>query len=457
MKRLGAFIQWILPSPFTIAIILSAITFVLALSFGNSNVLGLFNSWKGALGNSSYLAFAFQMMLMLVLGHALAMTETVDKLLNRLSGYCRTSAKAAFLVSLVTLLTSLFNWGLGLIVGALFAKKVGELSNRNGWNINYPLVGAAGYCGLMIWHGGLSGSAPLKIAEEGHYLQDMMGVIPISETLFSPLNIITNLVVLLVVPLTFYLLGKRSQFALASKSIPLTAEKKDVAIPINGAQKLDHSPLFSKILGILIMLAIVWGIAWEYMSLDLKDFNLYQFVFEVFLPQFNPNFINLLLLVLCFLFHKSFNGFLEACTTAIKGSVGILIQFPLYFGIMGIMKSSGLVEILSHNLVSIANEQTFPLFTFFSAGIVNIFVPSGGGQWAVQGPIVIEAAKQLNVGIPKTVMALAYGDQITNMLQPFWALPLLGITKIKAQNLLPYTLVILGIGSLIYGSFLLFF
>ncbi len=107
--------------------------------------------------------------------------------------------------------------------------------------------------------------------------------------------------------------------------------------------------------------------------------------------------------------------------------------------------------------VSISNETTFPIFTFISAGIVNVFVPSGGGQWAVQGPIIIEAAQQLGVDIPKCVMALAYGDQLTNMLQPFWALPLLGITGLKAKEILPYTLILLVAGSVIFITSLLSF
>ena len=155
--------------------------------------------------------------------------------------------------------------------------------------------------------------------------------------------------------------------------------------------------------------------------------------------------------------HKSFFNFLKAIDSAIVGSSGILIQFPLYFGIMGIMNHSGMIDIMSSFFVSISNENSFPIFTFISAGIVNVFVPSGGGQWAVQGPIIIEAANQLNISIPKSVMALAYGDQLTNMLQPFWALPLLGITGLKAKEILPYTLILLIIGSVIFISGLLIF
>ena len=121
------------------------------------------------------------------------------------------------------------------------------------------------------------------------------------------------------------------------------------------------------------------------------------------------------------------------------------------------MKYSGLINVLSDFFISVSNENTFPIFTFLSAGLVNIFVPSGGGQWAVQGPIIIEAASQLDISFPKAVMALAYGDQITNMLQPFWALPLLGITGLKAKDIFPYCLYILVAGSVVYISALLIF
>ena len=155
--------------------------------------------------------------------------------------------------------------------------------------------------------------------------------------------------------------------------------------------------------------------------------------------------------------HKNISNFLKAIDSAIVGASGILIQFPLYFGIMGVMNHSGMVNIMSNFFVSISNDITFPIFTFISAGIVNIFVPSGGGQWAVQGPIIIEAATELGVSIPKSIMALAYGDQLTNMLQPFWALPLLGITGLKAKDILPYTMILLAAGVIIFISGLLIF
>ena len=189
----------------------------------------------------------------------------------------------------------------------------------------------------------------------------------------------------------------------------------------------------------------------------------YCFYKTIILPDYislkfiTPNFINLSLLGLCIILHRKFFNFLTSINEAIKGASGILIQFPLYFGIMGIMKHAGMIEIISDLFIRISTEQTFPVFTFLSAGIVNIFVPSGGGQWAIQGPIIVESALKIGVSIPKSIMSLAYGDQITNMLQPFWALPLLGITGLKAKEILPYTLILMIIGSVIFISGLLLF
>ena len=168
-----------------------------------------------------------------------------------------------------------------------------------------------------------------------------------------------------------------------------------------------------------------------------------------------PNNINLMLLGSALLLHGSFKRFLSAIDSAIGGASGILIQFPLYFGIVGIMTSSGLVELMAESIVAHASADTYPLFTFLSAGLVIVFVPSGGGQWSIQGPIIIQATEQLGLSLSDNIMAMAYGDQLTNMLQPFWALPLLGITGLKAKDILPWSVLIMLVGFVVFGIALL--
>ncbi|MBP9152955.1 MAG: short-chain fatty acid transporter, partial [Flavobacteriales bacterium] len=363
------------------------------------------------------------------------------------------TANAAAIVTFLTVLVALFNWGLGLIFGAILVRKVGEHAVRNNLELNYPLIGAAGYSGLMVWHGGISGSAPIKVAEEGHIstlmsnivspeqLQLLPDPVSFSETVFGSMNIAATLLVVIVLPAFMYFMGKRSP---AGAFLPLT--KPDLAlesVDVSGAEKLDHSRFFGLGIGLIISVYCTY--------LAANNFSTSGFGF------ITPNFINLLLFGMCLLLHRSFFKFLKAIDEAIGGASGILIQFPLYFGIMGIMTSSGLVQLFSDFFVNISNERTFPMFTFISAGIVNIFVPSGGGQWGVQGPIILQAALELGANIPKSIMALAYGDQLTNMLQPFWALPLLGITGLKAKEILPYSVALMVVGAIIYVSVLLVF
>ncbi|MCF8278158.1 MAG: TIGR00366 family protein [Flavobacteriales bacterium] len=449
----------LLPAPFTIAVVLTIITMVLAVGLTDSTATGfgrlteILGFWEQGLWNAPLMVFAMQMMLMLVLGHALALTKPVDSIIRFATKYCNTTANAAAIVTLLTILVALFNWGLGLIFGAILARKVGEHAARNDINLNYPLIGAAGYSGLMVWHGGISGSAPIKVAEQGHITSLMKDIvspeqlsllpdhISFSETVFGPMNLTATLLAIFILPLFMYFLGKRSK---SGNFLPIPSSKTHLeTIDIVGAERLDHSKIFASIIGLTIGGYCVF--------IAIRTFPSAGFSF------INPNFINLLLLGSCVLLHRSFFKFLKAIDEAIGGASGILIQFPLYFGIMGVMNSSGLVHSFSDFFVRISDQTTFPIFTMISAGIVNVFVPSGGGQWGVQGPIILQAAVELGANIPKSIMALAYGDQLTNMLQPFWALPLLGITELKAKEIVPYTVALMGVGSVIFLIVLLMF
>lgn len=444
-----------MPSPFTIAVLLTLLTIVLALVYtGDSsvqnNLVTILSHWENGIWNSGLLVFAYQMMLILVLGHVLVLSKPVELLILRITGLVSNSSNAAVLVALPTMLVSFFNWGLGLIFGAILARKVGEYAKAKGIPINYPLIGACGYTGLMVWHGGISGSAPIKVSENGHLQELMKGVvnpsileklpdtISTSLTVFSYWNLILYALVVLSITLLVYLMGKNSK----ATEIDLkpyqfqSLERKD----LKGAEKLDYSKIMAMGFGVLILVVFMV----QYLP-ALKTLNI------------TPNMLNFFMLGLAIILHGSFKSFLMAVEEAIGDVAGILIQFPLYFGIMGIMVGSGMITGISDFFASISNSTTLPIFTFFSAGLVNIFVPSGGGQWAVQGPLVLESALKLGVSLPKSIMALAYGDQITNMLQPFWALPLLGITKLKAKEILPYTLLFMLVGCVIFVAGLLVF
>ena len=427
------FVHQYLPSPFSIAAILTLLAFAICMVFTLSGPLEVLGFWYE--GFWELLAFSMQMVLILVLGHTLALTPAAQKAINLLTGYASNSGRAAALAGFAAMFVGLINWGLCLIFGAILARKIGERAKAEGIPINYPLVAAAGYSGMMVWHGGFSGSAPLVVAEKGHFLSDLIGQIPISETLLSPLNILVTLLLLTVVPAVLYLTGRKStpsdfpHFSReGSREVTFTATTP--------AERVDQRPYLAWVIGgIILFLALYTG--WSAGSGSPFGF-------------LDLNFINFLLFGLGLLLHGSVARFLAAIQEAVTGASGIIIQFPLYAGIMGIMKYSGLITAFSNVFVALSTPDTLPLFTFFSAGLVNIFVPSGGGQWAVQGPVVVQAAGAIGVPASKVIMALAYGDGLTNMLQPFWALPLLGITKLDARDILPYSSLILLIGGTIY-------
>jgi len=470
ISSLAEGLRKLFPSTFSIAIALTVITFILALwltttvdfsgsvsafyqdvatdplSTSGNHFLQLLGFWYKGMWNPGLLAFAIQMMLILVLGYVLASTAVFRKLMFRLLVLCSSTAKSAFLVTLITLLVSLFNWGLGLIFGAIFARKVGEYASSRNRMMNYPLVAAAGYSGLMVWHGGISGSAPLKVAEQGHFLALVGKDIPaidMGQTTFSTMNILIALVLLIVLPAVMYWIGRKNEKTISPAfRLPAPAserlEEQSGLPPLAGAERIDYSRIAGIGLGIALLAVAA-----------------YKAVLAGAFSVLDPNYLNFILLGFCLLFSGTIAGFLKRVGEAMEASAGILIQFPLYFGIMGIMKYSGLVALFSESLINISTVATFPLFTFISAALVNIFVPSGGGQWVVQGPIIVEAAQNLGASLPKAVMALAYGDQVTNMLQPFWALPLLGITGLKPKDILPYTLLLMGIGTIIFMAGLL--
>ena len=456
--RLIRTLRAVLPSPFSIAVVLTALTFVLAFAFTGADlppgerVLRLLGHWEQGLWSPPLLVFTVQMMLILVLGHAIALSQPVQRVVRLALFTCRDTPSAAATVALCALLVSFFNWGLGLVFGALFARQVAEHATRKGFGLNYALVGAAGYAGMMVWHGGISGSAPIKVAEAGHLRTLMAGLVPdtelarlperigFEETVFASPNLVTALALLVLVPLTLYLLGRNDRSEVPALP-PTTWHDDPEEGPAKGAERLDRSPVAAWHFGGIILLYGAWT--------SLAHFGREGFAF------ITPDRINLLLLGLAVVLHGSFARFLRAVDEAVTGAAGILVQFPLYFGIMGLMRGSGLVQQFSEALVAHATPTTFPLFTFLSAAVVNVFVPSGGGQWAVQGPIIVQASESLGTGLPRSIMALAYGDQLTNMLQPFWALPLLGITGLKARAILPYALVLMALGAVVFCATLL--
>jgi len=427
-----------MPDPFLFAVLLTFLTMGMGVALTDNGLFDMIKHWSG--GFWALLGFSMQMCLILVTGYALATTKLVRAGIDRLADVPKTSGAAVALVAFVTIIAGYVNWGLGLIVGALMAREVAIRGYRKGIPMHYPLLGAAGYVGLAVWHGGLSGSAPLLVATQGHFLEKEIGIIPVAETLLSPLNIAVALFLLVALPVLFKMLQPaEADFLPIDRVIPDIdqilrggeEETVDDARSRFFASKLEDSVLVSFIIGLSGMAFVVY-------HFGTKGFDL------------NLDIVNFTFLFLGILLHKTPINYVRAITDGTKGCAGIILQFPFYSGIMGMMKASGLIVVIANWFIAISTAVTYPLFTFLSASLVNIFVPSGGGQWAVQGPIVVKAAQALGVSLPKAVMALAYGDQWTNLFQPFWALALLGLTGLKARHIMGYCMAVMLMGAVFF-------
>ncbi|MDF0726386.1 short-chain fatty acid transporter [Cytobacillus sp. S13-E01] len=429
--------QRYLPDPFLFVVILTFVVLGLGLIFTDSTVMNMVQYWGD--GFWSLLAFSMQMVLVLVTGFVLASSPVFKKGLGALASTAKTPGQAIIIVTIVSVIASWINWGFGLVIGALFAKELAKQVK----NVDYRLLIASAYSGFIVWHGGFSGSIPLTIATEGHFSQDLIGIIPTSQTIFATFNVIIVLALFLILPvLNRLMMPKREETVTVDKSIlddgpnlqAATIEKGSVT----PADRLENSFIVSLVTGLLGLAFLVYYFANSGFSLNL-------------------NIVNFLFLFLGILFHGTPKRFLDSVMQAVKGASGIIVQFPFYAGIMGMMTASGLAAVMSEAFVGISNEFTFPFFAFISAGIVNFFVPSGGGQWAVQAPIMLEAAKALDVSIAKTAMAVAWGDAWTNLIQPFWALPALAIAGLKAKDIMGFCTIVLFVSGIVISLGLLFF
>ncbi|BAC14505.1 short-chain fatty acids transporter [Oceanobacillus iheyensis HTE831] len=441
MKTVTSFfdrmVQRYLPDAFLFAIILTIIVFFIGLLFPDNGPLEMVQFWGN--GFWGLLEFAMQMSLVVITGYILASTNVVKRFLSRLSKLANTPAQAIILVTFIALIACFINYGFGLVVGALFATHVAKQVP----SVDYRLLIASAYSGFLIWHGGFSGSVPLTIATAGHFLEGQVGIIPITETLFSPYNLFIVITLLVALPLfnRYLLNGIADNNTYFAEKIQQTEQKPNVdanSIPTTPAEKLENSPIVSMIIGILGL-----------------SFIVYYFVTNGF--NLNINIVNFIFLFLGIILHRTPRQFLDNVSQGVKNAGAIIIQFPFYAGIMGMMVDSGISEALSLWFVNISTEYTLPFLSFISAGIVNFFIPSGGGQWAIQGPIMIESALELGADTAKTAMGIAWGDAWTNMIQPFWALPALAIAGLKVRDIMGFCVMILIFSFIPISIGLLFF
>ncbi|MEG1641533.1 MAG: TIGR00366 family protein [Synergistaceae bacterium] len=424
-----------MPDPSIFAVLLTFIAFILGIFLAKQTPMEMIQHWYK--GFWSLLSFAMQMALIIITGSCVADAPSVKKGIVKLAKLPKSGAQAAALITFISVLVSYLHWGLTLIVSALLAKEIAKELRKDRIPFEYGLLAAAAYVGQMTWHGTLSASVGLLIATPGHFLEKEIGVIPMTDYMFNPMNIIVTIALLILPPLFAYIMHPSNENVapldpVAIEAIEAEAPTTDV-LDHNASvgDMLNHSKIVS---GLLCLMCFVYIILHFYTKGFSLDINIVNFIFLAFGIALHGNIAN----------------YLRAVKAAVGGVTGVIFQFPFYAGIMGMVRYSGLVDILANGVVSISSQTTFYLMTFLSSSLVNLFVPSGGGQWTVQGPIAIQSAQMMDANIIKTCLSVAYGNTWTNMFQPFWAIALLGITGLKAKDIMGYSTAIMLLSGPIF-------
>ena len=429
-------VQRFLPDAFVFCIILTIVVFIAAMPVAGMNPIEVANAWGS--GVWGLLAFSMQMALVLVLGSALANAPAIKKLIVKLAGVPKKPVGAVAFVTVISAICCFINWGFGLIIGALLAKEVAKKIK----GLDYRLIIAAAYSGFVIWHAGISGSIPLGMTalNADGVVDNTAGavteIVPTSQTIFSAWNLIMVLAVVVVVAFVNAKMhpDPKDVVSIDPKLLEDAPDNTEVKARKDQtpAEKLENSMVLSYIVVVIGAIYLI-----------------YYFVNAgSILNALSLNIVNLIFLILGIAFHKTPISYVRAITESAESAGGIILQFPFYAGIQGMMVTVGsigvsLASAISTAFVNISTPRTFPVLCYLAAGIVNFFVPSGGGQWAVQGPIMMPAGLELGVTPAVTAMGIAWGDAWTNMLQPFWALPALGIAGLGARDIMGYCAIVL--------------
>lgn len=412
---LSKLISRYLPDAFIFSLLITIFVLLCGIFFKGYTYLEMIRFWGDGFWN--LLQFSMQMCLVLVTGLALAKSNPVSKFLLSLSNIPKNQTQSVLLLTFISYSSCFINWGFGLVVSALFAVALFKKT----FNKNFGLLVAMAYSGFIVWHGGFSGSIPLKLTDPSEKIANIVNTksIPLSSTVFSLYNILLVFGVLIILLTLGFLFSK----------IRTTQTYNESYSPTKPNIKTDTKSVFENST-VFCFVICTFGLSYIFQSLylDGKSFNLGLMTFTTF-------FIGLL-------FHKKISSYTTAFSDSISDSSNIILQFPFYAGIMGMINNSGMATDLSSFFISISDKDTFLMFTYWSAGVVNFFVPSGGGQWVIQGPIILSAAKELGISLPKAAMAIAWGDAWSNMLQPFWALPILSIAGLKLKDIMAYCVII---------------
>jgi short-chain fatty acids transporter len=429
--RLSRFTERWIPDSWVVCMMITVLVFVLAVAGAGVSLPAAVLAWGG--GMWTLLELSMQLALALVAAHACVSSRPIFKSLEKLSGLPNPDrpAQAVVVMALYSMITGYFNWALSLVASALFIPFLCRKNPRT----DVRLLAVAAYLGQgTVWHGGLSGSAPLILATPGNPLIAPAGgapvldrLIPVTETIFAPFNLMYLPVVAATGLLTLALLHPRAD------AVTLSPAQIDGMMP----RIPDLPPPRPTIAGWLDRFR-----GWTLLAAALIAYPLGHALVTRGLAAWNINAYNMVFLTLALVLHGRPESLVKAFVGGATTAAGIILQFPFYAGIFGVMKNTPLGEWMGHLFVVVSRPRTFPLVVYAYSALMTTFVPSGGSKWLIEAPYLLPAARQLGVSVSTTVLAYAYGDSSGHLIQPFWAIPILTVTRLRFGDIVGYNVLV---------------
>ncbi|MEV0085031.1 short-chain fatty acid transporter [Saccharopolyspora sp. NPDC003752] len=419
-----------LPDPFVFAIGLTFLTLLLALTVEGKGFLEITEAWGDGFWN--LLSFTTQMAVILAMGYVLASAPVTDRLLDAVVARVHQPRTAVAVATLIGAVGSYLNWGFGLVIGGIVAKKLALKVP----GVHYPLIIAAAYSGFTMYGLGLSATIPLTISTSGHSLESKMGVIALGQTIFSLPMLLTALAVLITLPVLNAMLHPKPGQPVKEIDPALHTESKSAAVEsadfggVTVASRLNNSRVLSLLIGALGMVYVV--------------------VYFVKGGAADLNLVNFFILFLGILLLGTPQAYVAKLGEGIKTISGIVLQYPFYAGIMAIMAASGLVGTISQVFVDISTPETLGFWGLISSFVINFFAPSGGGHWVIQGPFMVDAANAIGAPMPDVAMSVMLGNAWNDLVQPFWILPALALSRLRLKDVMGYTVIMMFWVGLIY-------
>ncbi|MFC7655349.1 short-chain fatty acid transporter [Pseudonocardia benzenivorans] len=419
-----------LPDPLVLVIGLTILTAVLAMAFKGTAPRDVVDAWGS--GFWDLLAFTMQMALVLVLGFVLAKTGPVDRLLDLIAARVNSPRVAVAIAVLIGGLASYLNWGFGLVIGGVIAKKLATRVR----GVHYPLIIASAYSAFTLYGLGLSASIPVIISTPGHPLESAMGVVTLSKTIFSWQMLTLAAVVLVVLMILMPSMHPRDP----EKVVPIAEQQQDSTVErslrpvgrLEFADRLNHSRIVSYAIG---------AIGVVYLVLHFVDGG-----------KLDINSVNFTLLFGGILLCGTPAMYVDKMREGIITVAGVVLQYPFYAGIMAIMGASGLVGSIASGLSSIATADTLPVVNLWASWVINFFAPSAGGHWVLQGPFAIEAAHSLGSSVPINAMAVMLGNAWNDIVQPLWLIPALALSRLRLKDIMGYLVIAMIVVGILYTA-----